>query len=832
GTEAYKNRLQQLDKKGLVYFHGRYELEHLPNLLRQVDVTVIPSICEDCAPFVVQESLAARCPVIGSRIGGIPEFIDECVNGFIFEPGDSSSLTNILHRFIQDPTLLERLQNKIQPPRSFDDYLDLLIDYYNEEISKNGLNLKSQSSTKKELSRKVHAMVNTPKSHSAKNNRGRSIRQKYSLYHIHGREEILKEWMSPYADIFIGCTNVLDVGCGPGLFLELLKDRGIPSIGFDHDPDMIDICHTKNLNAKLADERTLFADQEEFDGIHLGHVIEHMDGPAMLSLLESCVTALGPGGLLLIRTPNWQNESVRNGGFWLDYTHVRPYPLELLERIYLDLGLEIVNKGYEPNGWNDIYILGKKQEKIKSKKQSQIKAESSEFPALSIVWEGSQFVYHSLALINRELCLKLMESGYELSIIPYESDQFTPDVDIRFQQLVKRVQVPLSKPIDIHVRHQWPPNLTPPKEGHWVIIQPWEFGSLPKQWVEVFSNQVDELWVPSQYLRQVYVDSGVPSARVYVVPNGIHPDKFHPGVKPIKLRTKKKFKFLFVGGTIERKGVDLLLEAYVNAFKKTDDVCLVIKDMGGDSFYKGITFRDHIRKLKRKKNVPAIEYIDRIFPEEKLAGLYAACDVLVHPYRGEGFGLPILEAMACGIPAIVTNGGACLDFCNSGNSLLVNAKKRQLPEKRVGALKTVGYPWIYEVAMDDLKRKMLFAFQHPAQMKALGKQASQEILKQWTWEHSAKIIAKRLALLKNLPLQRTDGNKNIDLLFQKGRLLVKKGNLVAGLKVLSQLLELKPNHCATLKLMGDLYQQLGKESEAHQMWDLALAQQSTNQKPT
>ena len=53
--------------------------------------------------------------------------------------------------------------------------------------------------------------------------------------------------------------------------------------------------------------------------------------------------------------------------------------------------------------------------------------------------------------------------------------------------------------------------------------------------------------------------------------------------------------------------------------------------------------------------------------------LYRSCDVLVHPYRGEGFGLPIAEAMASGLPVIVTGYGACLDFCDEDNALLVPA---------------------------------------------------------------------------------------------------------------------------------------------------------------
>ena len=55
-----------------------------------------------------------------------------------------------------------------------------------------------------------------------------------------------------------------------------------------------------------------------------------------------------------------------------------------------------------------------------------------------------------------------------------------------------------------------------------------------------------------------------------------------------------------------------------------------------------------------------IEYHDRALNDQEMAGLYAACDCLAHPYRGEGFALPVVEAMACGLPAIVTGAGPAL----------------------------------------------------------------------------------------------------------------------------------------------------------------------------
>ncbi len=361
-------------------------------------------------------------------------------------------------------------------------------------------------------------------------------------------------------------------------------------------------------------------------------------------------------------------------------------------------------------------------------------------------WEGSQFVHHSLAVINRNVCSRLIAAGYPVSIIPYEPDEFKPEGDA-LKALAMRVQAPLDH-VDVHVRHQWPPDLSPPDRGKWVVIQPWEFGSLPRSWVEVFATQVDEMWVPSTYVRQVYVDSGVPADRVVVIPNGFDPTVFHPGVEPYRLKTEKKFKFLFVGGTIFRKGIDILIDAYLQGYSRKDDVCLVIKDMGGKSFYKGQTMKEQIAAIRKDTSSPEIEYIDKTLTTEQLAGLYVTCDVLVHPYRGEGFGMPILEAMACGTPPIVTNGGAALDFCSKENSIPVKARRMNYPENKVEHFDTVNTPWLYEVEPGDLAKAMKFAVRNHQAVRVLGTQAAHDALR-FTWDGTVVKIRERVEQLRS-----------------------------------------------------------------------------------
>ncbi len=77
----------------------------------------------------------------------------------------------------------------------------------------------------------------------------------------------------------------------------------------------------------------------------------------------------------------------------------------------------------------------------------------------------------------------------------------------------------------LHVRHRWPPRLEPPPHGNWVLMQPWEFGSLPKAWLPML-RRVDEVWAYSRYVRDCYLEAGVPPERVHVVPLGVDPEVY------------------------------------------------------------------------------------------------------------------------------------------------------------------------------------------------------------------------------------------------------------------------------------------------------------------
>ena len=390
---------------------------------------------------------------------------------------------------------------------------------------------------------------------------------------------------------------------------------------------------------------------------------------------------------------------------------------------------------------------------------------STEVPSTSINWHGSFFMRHSLALVNRELSLALLDSSdfsqrFSLGIDHFDAPVAALRDDVRFAAVDARMGIVSDTP-DVTIRHRWPPEFGRPASGKLVLIQPWEFGSLPKHWVGAIHRNVDEVWVPSHFVRDTYITSGVPGEKVVVVPNGVNSRQFHPDVAPYDLthsnnsgqapsssgQKASTYKFLFVGGTIARKGIDVLLDAYDRAFTAKDPVELVIKDFGTDSFYANQGAVALIRALQAKPGGAKIVYLNHDMSEAEIAGLYAACDCLVHPYRGEGYGLPIAEAMACGKPTIVTNFGAALDFANTSNAYLLPATIQHMTEKKIGDMATVDFPFWANPNRDALIDLLRYVASHREEAQAKGAQAARDIAAYHTWDAAAAIASERLTAL-------------------------------------------------------------------------------------
>ncbi|HTU95433.1 MAG TPA: glycosyltransferase [Solirubrobacteraceae bacterium] len=301
---------------------------------------------------------------------------------------------------------------------------------------------------------------------------------------------------------------------------------------------------------------------------------------------------------------------------------------------------------------------------------------------VAVRWQGDHGLPTSLSIINDRVSSRL--AGPVLAVGRDGGDDAAAPAP------------PLVHTADVEVRHQWPPDFRPARAGRLAMIQPWEFGAVPEAWLEPLHSTVDELWVPSEFVRAMYVEAGVDPERVVTIPNGVDLSMFSPDGDQRDLPgTGEGTRFLFVGGLITRKGADVLFDTWREAFAGRDDVTLVLKDFGAGDIYRNAG-REPILEHIAAGALPRIVLVDEDLSTEEVAALYRACDVLVHPYRGEGFAMPVLEAMACGLPVIVTAGGPTDEFVPDEAGWRIAAERVWFAEDRIDTLDTHGRPWLLE----------------------------------------------------------------------------------------------------------------------------------------
>lgn len=348
---------------------------------------------------------------------------------------------------------------------------------------------------------------------------------------------------------------------------------------------------------------------------------------------------------------------------------------------------------------------------------------------IAVRWKGDHGLPTSLSIINDRVTERL------------------PGPMQRVQRDGSAADAPLPNLAAVEVRHQWPPDLTAPPAGALAAIVPWEFGAVPVQWLAQIEESVDELWVPSEYVRRMYLEAGIDPERVVTVPNGVDLELFTPeGPRRELAGATDGTRFLFVGGLIARKGADILLAAWREAFAGRGDVTLVLKDFGTDGIYRDAD-RGPIREHADSGALPRIQLIDDELTTEELAAVYRACDVLVHPYRGEGFAMPVLEAMACGLPAIVTAGGPTDEFLPAEAGWRIDSRRVDFPEDRIDQLATHGRPWVLEPDAAHLVALLREADAATnEQLEARGR-AGHAAAQRFSWDVIAKLYQERIAAL-------------------------------------------------------------------------------------
>lgn len=191
------------------------------------------------------------------------------------------------------------------------------------------------------------------------------------------------------------------------------------------------------------------------------------------------------------------------------------------------------------------------------------------------------------------------------------------------------------------------------------------------------------------------------------------------------------------GTNWDRGGVQYLIRAFSEEFKKDEKVELVIKL--NPCYMNPAILQQSIDALQLPVDRPPINIILSDIPFNELVNLYNKADCFITPTRCESFGLPGLEAMACGLPTIMTNYGGQTDYMTKKNSLFIAHKLEEVKEDMMYESISWATP-----SISSIRKQLRWAFENQDKIKEMGKQAEEDS-KKWSWDASAKKIIDALS---------------------------------------------------------------------------------------
>jgi glycosyltransferase involved in cell wall biosynthesis len=349
--------------------------------------------------------------------------------------------------------------------------------------------------------------------------------------------------------------------------------------------------------------------------------------------------------------------------------------------------------------------------------------------------EGPFDSSYSLAIVNRELAKALTRAGEVVTLTSRDGPgSFEPDA--AFLEANPNIAAMLrpscpGAPPDVCLRNQFPPHVADMRGAVRVLANyAWEESGFPVDWVREFNASLDLITVTSRYVAKVLRDNGV-DVPIEVVGNGA--DQILTGQTPpgVSRDSHRPFRFLHISSGFPRKGLDVLLTAWGKAFTRLDRVELVIKTFPNIHNHVEAQFE---RFRRNRPDAAPITIINKDLSQDTLRGLYMDADALVFPSRGEGFGLPLAEALFLGKPVITTAYGGASDFCTIETAWLCDYRFAYAAT-HLGVFDSV---WA-EPDPESLRQVLWEVFAATAAERARKAEAGQaRMLADYTWDRVAQ----------------------------------------------------------------------------------------------
>jgi glycosyltransferase involved in cell wall biosynthesis len=267
----------------------------------------------------------------------------------------------------------------------------------------------------------------------------------------------------------------------------------------------------------------------------------------------------------------------------------------------------------------------------------------------------------------------------------------------------------------IQLPHEWNANLAEFNIGITAAVETTKANPL---WTSVHCEKMDQVIVPSIHAKNSLVNSDITNTPISVVGESYFKELLHEPKKELDLKITTEFNFLTVGmltgltPETDRKNLFYLIKWFVEEFKNDQNVGLVIKtSQGRNTSIDRINTQSLLTKLLKELNyngVPKIYLLHGDLAPKELNALYkhSSIKAFVSLTRGEGFGLPFLEAAVSGLPVIATNWSAHKEFLDNGRWIGLDYKLENVSDKKIDDRIFVrGAQWA-QVTEGEFKKKI------------------------------------------------------------------------------------------------------------------------------
>jgi glycosyltransferase involved in cell wall biosynthesis len=249
----------------------------------------------------------------------------------------------------------------------------------------------------------------------------------------------------------------------------------------------------------------------------------------------------------------------------------------------------------------------------------------------------------------------------------------------------------------------------------------------PQSWVDIL-NTNDALIVPSQFNYKIFAHTSINKPMFYI-PHCIDFEMYNEEVSPS--REYDQFTFLFIGTWKTRKGYKHLIEAWFKEFTDKENVSLCIKT---DKPKEAQKYIDNYKRANGINGGFAPIFLERkILDEKKMPGFIKSFDCLVIPTLGEGFNIPSIQAMALGVPVIVTDCGGCQEHSNIKTATLINPDGYIHHRQMDGIPQFNGKKWAF-ITTKEVQDKMRIVFDNYQDALEKSKYAREYVKNKFNYE--------------------------------------------------------------------------------------------------